>query len=628
MDEVVVTASRIEESKKTVSANVTVITSEEIQMSPSRSVADLLAEYNVGHIHKYPGNNTSIGIRGFRTDTHGNDLQGKVLVLLDGRRAGSGNVDKFTTENVERIEIVRGPGSVQYGSAGMGGVVNIITKQGAANSIFAEAGAGSFDTYEASVGGEVKEGNLDFAGAISYSTEGDYETGGGDTYSNTGVDYETALSANLGYSFNDNNRVGVILTRFYVEEAGSPSYLSQLDLDDHVYKNNWSVDLNYNGANSDKSYQWMARFFFGEDHNNYHDPVGSNPTFWDDGVPSRNETEQLGAQLQGSVVVGTTTVTAGADWINYDVTNTWDPKSTKYNNPAIFALGKTSLLDEKLTFNYGLRYDWYQVEVAGSNDEDTSRLTPFFGIAAQLNDNVKVRAQYAQGFLMPSAQQLAGYTSSWGTNYIGNPNLNPEKSTTYEGGIDVEWQGFTGSVTYFYTDYEDKIITGSHPTMGDPTWFNVGESTIAGFEIELGYDIGQALGWDWEVKPFLNATLLTDFENEDTGQDLYYVSGTTLSTGIVVNNGDTIKAKLNVSHTSSQDVEDWENYVWPTVDIVEMDDFTVVDLSGSWKFYEDDQVGAFTIRGEVTNLFDEDYAFAKGYVMPGRGFFVSLRWDY
>ena len=150
MDEILVTASRTQESVKSVSANATVVSREEIEQSSANNIGDLLAEQAIGHIKKYPGNLTSIGIRGFKTDTHGNDLQGHVLILLDGRRAGTGNLAKIMTKNVERVEIIRGPGAVQYGSAGMGGVINVITRMGSKNSLFMEAKAGSFDNREGS----------------------------------------------------------------------------------------------------------------------------------------------------------------------------------------------------------------------------------------------------------------------------------------------------------------------------------------------------------------------------------------------------------------------------------------------------------------------------------------------
>jgi vitamin B12 transporter len=74
LGEVVVTAGRIEETKKEVTANVTVLSREEIEQAAARTVGDLFAELGLSHIQKYPGSLTSIAIRGFRTETHGNDL--------------------------------------------------------------------------------------------------------------------------------------------------------------------------------------------------------------------------------------------------------------------------------------------------------------------------------------------------------------------------------------------------------------------------------------------------------------------------------------------------------------------------------------------------------------------------
>ena len=99
LDEVVVTAGRVEEKKKHVSANITTITAEDIKQSPARNLGELLAERSIGHIQRYPGANTSIGIRGFRTDSHGNDLKAHVLILINGRRAGTGNLAKILAKN-------------------------------------------------------------------------------------------------------------------------------------------------------------------------------------------------------------------------------------------------------------------------------------------------------------------------------------------------------------------------------------------------------------------------------------------------------------------------------------------------------------------------------------------------
>ena len=626
MDEVVVTASRSEESIKDVSSNISIISLEEIQQSPSRNLGDILTEKGIAHVQKYPGNLTSIGIRGFRSDTHGNDLQGHVLILLDGRRSGTGNAAKITTKNIERIEIIRGPGAVQYGSAGMGGVINVITKKGESNSLFVEAGGGSYGKKEGSVGGATKQGAFDFSGSLTMTSYDDYDTGAGDTFYNTGTDGVTGISLNAGFTFSDLHRIGVIFTGYDANEAGSPDYFSSNDLDDYTDKSNYSIDGQYSGGNTQGNLKWMARYFWGQDENSWTNPVESNPDGWDTGSSSENNTDQQGAQAQLTALLGAYTLTGGFDWVDYKVENSWSPEKTSYTNPAFFLLGKGKFLDDNLIANFGLRYDWFEVEVEepAGNSEDQDNVTPQVGLAYQVADTVKIRVQYAQGFMMPSADQLAIDTFTWGTRSVGNPGLDPERSETYEGGIDAGIAGFTGSFGYFYTSYEDKIVT-SYTTDGSQSWSNIGDATIAGIEMELGYDIGQPLNLNWEVKPYINATFLTEYEDEETGQDLQYTSDTSLSTGIIASDGEGTFCRFNVAYYSEQDITDYESGSNQTV---ELGDITVADLTAAYRFLETDDYGSFTVRGEIGNLFDEDYAFVKGYPMPGINFYVSLRWDY
>ncbi|WPD23319.1 MAG: TonB-dependent receptor [Candidatus Electrothrix scaldis] len=632
MDEVVVTAGRTAEPKREVSANVTVIDREEIKQSGARDVSDLLAEKAIGHIHKYPGALTSIGLRGFRTDSLGNDLQGHVLILLDGRRAGTGNVAKLLTGNIERIEIIRGPGAVQYGSAGMGGVVNIITRKGVRNAAFAEAGAGSFGAYESRIGGTLKKGGFDFAGSYSRSGRDAYETGSGAEFQNTGLDAASGLSANLGWSFTEENpeknRLGLIVTASELDNSGSPGYFSANDLDDSTDKENYSVDLNYAGADSAEHWQWMTRYFFGKDENSWDDPVASDPDGWDNGEVSSNSTDQQGAQAQLTGTFGHTRITTGIDWLDYAVENTWTPTKTSYSNPAVFLLGKTTFPARRLTLDLGLRYDWYEVEVVepAGRTIDTDHFTPKIGLSWLVTEQLKLRAQYAEAFMIPSANQLAADFTHFGSRTVGNAELEPESSRTYEAGLDFSASGLNASLTVFSTDFTDKIIV-DYLADGSRTWQNLGDATISGFEGEFSYDLGLSMGWDWEVRPYLNFTLLTQYEDENTGEDLQDVSAMNFSTGLLVNNGDGISYRLNVAYSGTQDVEDWESGAYPTP-VVELDASTVTDLSASWRFYENERLGSFTLRGQIGNLFDEEYAYVKGYPMPGRSFFAALRWEY
>ncbi|MCD4755088.1 MAG: TonB-dependent receptor, partial [Deltaproteobacteria bacterium] len=442
LEELVVTAERVEEKKGEITSNLTAIDEEEIKRSSARDLGDLLAEKNIGHIQKYPGALTSIGIRGFRTESHGNDLEGYVLILLNGRRAGTGNAAKIMTKNIERIEIIRGPASVQYGSAAMGGVVNVITKQGKDKpTAFVEGVLGSFEHEEGSVGFSGQVNGFDFSGSYTTVSRDDYDTADGKRYHNTGYDKKEDYSLNLGFEFLPGNRIGVIYNYFDGDHVGGPGYLSQNDLDDYKDTGNKSIDFIYDGRTTDGLVSWMARYFRGEDKDKWSDPVESDPSGWDAGVPSEQKTDQEGAQAQVSLNLEKFLVVAGFDWVNYEVKTTWDPEKSEYDNPAGFVLAKARLLDKRLILAGGLRYDEYDVKVkkGQGGDEDGDHVSPRAGVAYLITDFLKLRANYGEAFKMPSAKQLAGNFPGWSGNFVGNPDLDPEQSETYEGGLDFSY---------------------------------------------------------------------------------------------------------------------------------------------------------------------------------------------
>ncbi|NNK85927.1 MAG: TonB-dependent receptor, partial [Desulfobacterales bacterium] len=237
MEEMVVTAGRVEEKKKEITSNITVIDEEEIKKSSATDLGDLLIQKGVGPSHKYPGGLTPVGIRGFRSEAHGVDLEGYVIILLDGHRISTGNASKIMTKNIERVEIIRGPASVQYGSAAVGGIVNVITKQGKGKpTFFVEGMLGSFDFIEKSVGFSGEVNWFDFSGSFSRSKMDDYDTADnieGNRYLNTGYHKKDYTSLNIGAEFLPGNRVGIIYTDFTSDHVGNPDALYQNDLDDY-----------------------------------------------------------------------------------------------------------------------------------------------------------------------------------------------------------------------------------------------------------------------------------------------------------------------------------------------------------------------------------------------------------
>lgn len=623
METVVVTAGRVAEKQKTLTNNVTVIDSETIKQSPARDLAELLAEEGLA-VRQYPGTLAYVDIRGFRTDTHGNDLTSKVLVLLDGRRAGTGNVAKIMTKNVQRIEIIRGPASVQYGSAAVGGVVNVITRQGSGKpSAFIEGTLGSWRYEEATVGGQGAIKGLDFSVAGGRSSQEDYQTANSETYQNTGYDEKENLSFNIGYSFNPYNRLGVIYTNFSVDEAGSPYYLSQNDLSSYTDKSNYSVDAIYTGGTTSDQFSWKLRYFDGKDKDKY-----TNPSF---SYVSEEIVDRQGAQAQATADFEVATITGGFDWVNYEIDSTNTPKRSTYDNPAGFLLAKARLLGERFIISAGGRYDSYEVEIKegqGRKEKD-DHFSPNVGLAYIFNETVKVRANYGQAFVMPGASQLAAdYIDPFsGAQILGNPNLSPEKSDTWEGGFDFTSNGLFASVTYFYTDFEDKIEYVSLPG-GISSWDNLGEATISGIEGEFNVDLGAINDWDFVLRPYVRFTYLTKYEDDRTGEDLKYTPDWAAAYGITFSDGIGLSATFNVSYTGEQLIEDWENQVWPNdPELVTLSSSTVASLTVTKTLLSSDRYGSLSIKGDITNLFNADYAYVKGYPMPGRSYYLGLRYD-
>ena len=148
LEEVVVTATRDREEIRQVPANVSVITARQIEQSGATNVVEVLDKLESIQFRDYSGNSSQslIDMRGFG----GDNPYGKTLVMLDGRRLNrpdmsSLNWMQIPLNNIERIEVVRGAGSVLYGDAAIGGVINIITKKGKGEPKFnASVLAGSY----------------------------------------------------------------------------------------------------------------------------------------------------------------------------------------------------------------------------------------------------------------------------------------------------------------------------------------------------------------------------------------------------------------------------------------------------------------------------------------------------
>ncbi len=625
MDEVVVTAGRVVEKVQDQTMSVTVIDAEDIAASPSRDLGELLAEKGIGYIQKYPGSLTTVSIRGFKTNAQASDLLGDSLVLLNGRRAGTGNVAMIMTRDIERVEIVRGPGAVQYGSAAMGGVINIITRQGdgpVGGEVFGSLGSFDFIEGGALLSGDA--GRFDYSVGFARSTMNDYKTANGDRYRNTGFDAKQSYSLNLGYTFLDSQRLGVMLNTTEIDKTGTPNYLSANDLDDYRDSDYQAVDVSYTGETVDHALAWELRYFETDNEDKSYSFGG----FFGDSV-YETKVEQKGGQAQISTDVDFMHVVAGADWSDYEVKGTFEPNRSTYESLAGFVLTKSRFLDDRLIVDAGLRYERFEVEVTrpSGNHEDDDNLISSFGLAYLLNDNLKARAHYGEAFKMPGADQLAAnyeVDGFFGTSrYVGNPDLDPESSRTYEAGIEYVDPVFRASLGYFYTRFKDKVTTVFVPEgmSGYTTWENTGKAEISGIEAEVSSDFALMGREDLRLQPYLNLTYFDRYRDLDKDEDLKYMNEMNASYGFGLKMPYDFSARLNFAYHGRKWVDNWETGMGEDV---EKGGFTVADLSLNKELFD----SSCSIGASVGNLFDKDYAYVLGYPMPGRNYQVNVSYRF
>jgi vitamin B12 transporter len=241
---IVVTATGRPEARERLPGTVQVIDEAEIARSTARSVTDLIAENAVAFLSEWTPGQTSINIRGGASDGQGRDFRSQVLVLVNGRRAGTANLSKLSPSDIARVEVVRGPSSVVYGSQNIGGVINLITRDGQSGrgaAIDLTAGSWALAQARAGIGGVV--GPIDYYVGLSSGRRDDYRSGeGGGRLENT--DYERlGATVALGWAIAPEHRIEVTARTDGTYDAGfRGSGANIFSREDRV---NDSIDLVY-----------------------------------------------------------------------------------------------------------------------------------------------------------------------------------------------------------------------------------------------------------------------------------------------------------------------------------------------------------------------------------------------
>ncbi|MDR3074218.1 MAG: TonB-dependent receptor [Deltaproteobacteria bacterium] len=635
LEPVVVTAGRVAEKAKNVTASMTVIPQEEIKKNQYRDLGGLLRNYGV-QIDDYTSANSGlsqISIRGIRSSAMGSDLQGSVLVLADGRRIGTDNIAMIPLVNIERIEIIRGPAAVQYGTSAMGGVINVITRRGTETlSASAEAGVGSWETYQGQAGVAWAKGPVDFSGGVSYLGADEYYTGGGHRYANTGLNYKTAYNANAGFNFLEEHRIGVTVLGVRADDMGSPGYFNDLQHDDYTARSNYSVDLGYEGGYKPSGLSWKARYFAGKNDYTSDRHADSTGMYY-----FKSYTDYQGTQVQASFAKSILTLTGGADWLNYDTSSQgyYYPihENSSYDNLGLFMLAKLSLFDDRLIFSGGLRYDDYTLKVRGGNtDKDMNHTTPSAGVAWHATDWLTLRGNYGESYRIPDAVGLVGFSGMF--TYIGNPGLKPEEGKSVDAGFEIDHKHLNLGLTYFQADYKNKIVTGYTPSW-DIQYDNLdGVVRLRGIEGTASYDLGAALDWPVRLRPYVRFTRMTERGNKTArrntdGNTVLNVSDLDLAYGLNFQYPEFgFEADVRFTYYGRQKMTDF-NAANPTNgQVVSIGGATTADLFMSQRISAWDDAGTLSVNAAIRNIFDEKYALVKDYWQPGRSFYLGLRYDY
>ncbi len=649
LDTIVVTADRSPVSMRELSQTVDVITAEEIEKSGALELKDVLRRLGVQVDENSSANSTQEGvtIRGFSSSYHGNDVNSSVLVLVDGRRAVGDTLSMASLNNIERVEVLRGPGAMQYGSAAMGGVINIITKRGSYDpNLRLEAGFGSWGKAKTSFFGSGRKDKLDFAVAASYLGQADdYKDGSGFEHLNTDLHANLNAMTNLGWNFNEFHRLGVSVQTAKVDQAGEG--LASDDDREDIDRELTSFDLLYEGSTADGRASWLARYFMGSSAYDLYRSDASLGTF----LTSASENDFYGAQAQLSYNFSRLSLTGGLDYIKYDMSQNQYGTGSKfgklrstnegdYDNIAAFIIGKLYLLEDRnLVLTAGLRYDEFSVSMDNRAldtkasiqkvDNDFDEFLPSVGLAYSPSDWLKLRANWGQAFKVPTPRQLAGGFYMGSTLYYGDPNLNPEESSTWELGFDLEKYGLLLSGTYFNSSFDNYIGSQSKwtPPTGGPEgtlYVNIEDVEIDGMEWSLSYALGDELGWGASVTPWLNWTHLFSYEN-DKGQKLANIAEDSLAFGV-----DTsyepwgLNFSVSGTYYGAQEIGSFSKQEKS----LRQGGATVWDLSFVKRLYSFGENGG-DLKAKVAfyNIFDKYYDTIDEVYAPGSSFYVGLIYE-
>lgn len=474
LDDTIVTATRTEKTLLETPANAQVITAEEIKKGGYMSVFEAVRNLTQANAHTYMDDGSDYGgmtsrirIRGIDTGT---------LVLLNGSPCTFSNqsaMNNIPMDEIERIEVVRGSGSVLYGPQAIGGVINIITKKPGAKmhaggNIFATAG-NRFN--EAGV--NIQADGFDLGMKKSSTKDVTNVEQAGNTGSGPAMNIrdrkadqiyaDVQLAKDLTFSYGRTNNKATFETGNFAHYKANMTYLGKCDV---TYDNyNLLYDNKNNGVKVSVGYNTMDILSV-YDH--------SYPKFYSDAHYTGYDTN-LDAQKRFSLRHNKDSLIVGANYtresLRTDYGTMLQGASNGRNSYSLYQ-SYDYQMTPKFDLILGLR-EYYMTR--SKYQKDDFQLLPQIQGLYKVNKNSSYYFNIGKSFEMP--QVSSGFF--YGGNFSVNTNLKPQSGWSYEAGYKYDDRHRTLSADVFYMDVKDKFYWGKDSTgasimMNRDKWKNVG----------------------------------------------------------------------------------------------------------------------------------------------------------
>ncbi len=627
LEELVVTPTRLPTPADEVVASVTTISGDDLRSRGVRFVQDALREVpgvSVVQVGSF-GGVTSMFLRGGESDY--------VKVLIDGVPAnqpgGAFNWANLTTDNIERIEVLRGPGSVIYGSDAVSGVVQILTRQGQGGfSVEGGAEAGTFGTVNGRGGVLGGTSRLAYsADASRFTTDGIYAFN--NDYGNTALSGsirgrpDQRTDGSLSFRYTDSRY------HFPTDFAGVLSDSNQASAEEMVslagevgrqLSQRYDLRLTLGGSRTNADFDDTA------------DHPGDTLGF---GFASHrtSRAERGNADIRLNALASEVlTLTAGVQVERETERQTGETTS---NFGGIVTLPDTPFDRARTTWGY---YSQALVDLnsglainLNARLDDNSAFGTFFtyraGAVYRLLAATKVRASVGRSFKAPTfCEQFCDAPF-----VVGDSSLSPERSTSWEAGIEQGFASGRASIwaTYFDQRFTDMVVYDAGGAPGSPTYRNGAAATARGIETGVSMELGSHIGAS------ASYTYLDTQATDDAGSPSpSFAAGERLirrpahSAGVTLRSqaGDRVTLGGAVLYTGSRNDVDFNQF---PAQVVELAAFTTVNLSTEIEFLRGGP-GRPTLSGafRVENVFNERYEQVVGFEGRERAVFGGAKFSF